>query len=80
MTTIQAQIIELMAKLPLTERRELVEHLYDVNLFGESVYDRLSPEQRARLDESISQAERGETIPSEQVFDRLAKKFGFSRA
>jgi hypothetical protein len=79
MTTIQAQIIELMGKLPLPERRQLVEHMYDVNLFDESVYDHLPAEQRARLDESIAQVERGETIPSDQVFDELAKKFGFSR-
>ena len=80
MTSVQAQIIDLMAQLPLSERRELVEHMYDVNLFDESVIDKLSPEQRARLDESIAQANRGEGIASHAVFDGLAKKFGFSRA
>ncbi len=79
MTTIQAQIIELIARLPLTERRELVEHLYDVNLFGDSIYDRLSSDQRTRLDASIAQADRGDVTPSETVFNELAKKFGFAR-
>ena len=80
MTSVQAQIIDLMAQLPLSERRELVEHMYDVSLFGDGVLDRLSPEQHARLDESIAQANRGEVLASDTVFDGLAKKFGFSRA
>ena len=79
MTAIQAPIIELLGKLPLTERRELVAHMYDANLFGENIYDRLSAERRARLDESIAQANRGAVISSDTVFDELAEKYGFSR-
>ena len=40
-------------------------------------------EQRAlveQLDESIAQAERGETVPAAEVFDRIAKRFVFSNA
>ena len=37
-------------------------------------------EQRAQLDESIAQAERGETVPAAEVFERIAKRFGFSNA
>jgi hypothetical protein len=80
MTAIQEQILDLMAKLPLAERREMVEHLYDVNIFGDSIIDRLSPEQRARLEDSITQADRGTVAKSEKVFDELALQLGLSRA
>ena len=79
MTRTQTQILTLIATLPLEERRELVEHMYDANLFGLSFYDRMTPEQRALLEDSITQADRGDVVPSEQVFSDLAKKFGFSR-
>lgn len=80
MTRAQNQILTLIAMLPLDQRRELVEHIYDVNLFGESFYDPMSAEQRAELDESIAQADRGDVVESEHVFAELARKFGFSRA
>jgi len=38
----------------------------------------LTPEQRAALDEGIAQAERGQVLPADEVFDRLAKRFGFT--
>jgi predicted transcriptional regulator len=41
-----------------------------------SFYDRMTPEQRAEPDEGIAQAERGQVVPAEEVFDRLAKRFG----
>jgi predicted transcriptional regulator len=34
-------------------------------------------DQRAALDEGIAQAERGQVLPGEEVFDRLAERFGF---
>jgi hypothetical protein len=80
MTATKAQILDLMAKLPLAERREMVEHLYDVNIFGDSVVGRLSPSQRARLDDSIAQADRGAVVASETVFDELGRNLGLSRA
>jgi predicted transcriptional regulator len=44
-----------------------------------SFYDRMTPEQCAELDEGIAQAERGQVRPAEEVFDRLAKRFGFTQ-
>ena len=79
MTETQTRIVQLFKTLPLTEQRALVEHLAETAQSG-SFYDRLSPEQRAQLDESIAQAERGETVPAAKVFDRIAKRFGFSNA
>jgi predicted transcriptional regulator len=43
-----------------------------------SFYERMTPQQRAELDEGIAQAERGQVVPVEEVFDRLAKCFGFA--
>ena len=45
---------------------------------GGSFYDRMTPQQRATLDEGIAQAERGQVRPAEEVFDRLTKRFGLS--
>ena len=45
----------------------------------DSFYDRMTPEQHAELDEGIAQAERGQVRPAEEVFDRLAKRFGFTQ-
>jgi predicted transcriptional regulator len=44
-----------------------------------SFYDRMTSEQRAELDEGIAQAECGQVRPAEEVFDRLAKHFGFTQ-
>jgi predicted transcriptional regulator len=77
MTKTQTQIIELFKTLGPVEQREVAEQLYERTVAG-SFYDRMTPEQRAALDEGISQAERGQVVPAEEVFDRLAKRFGFS--
>jgi hypothetical protein len=79
MTETQSLIVQLFKTLPPTEQRALVEHLAETAQSG-SFYNRLSPEQFAQLDEGIAQAERGETVPAIDVFDRLAKRFGFSKA
>jgi predicted transcriptional regulator len=50
----------------------------DETTFGGSFYDRMTLEQRAELDEGIAQAEQGQVRPADEVFDRLAKRFGFS--
>src|ERR1700735_4495659 len=77
MTKTQAQIIELFKTLDPAEQREIAEQLYERAVAG-SFYDRITPQQRAWIDEGIAQAERGQVLPAEEVFDRLAKRFGFS--
>ena len=77
MTNVQAQIIALFKTLDPAEQREVAEQLYERTAAG-SFYDRMTPDQRAELDEGIAQAERGQVLPAEEVFDRLAKRFGFS--
>jgi predicted transcriptional regulator len=76
MTKIQAQIIELFKTLDPAEQRDVAEQLYERAVAG-SFYNRMTPQQCARLDEGIGQAERGQVLPAEDVFDRLAKRFGF---
>jgi hypothetical protein len=75
----QAQIVELIAQLPLTERRELIEHVQESGLLDDSFYSRMTPEQRARLDEGIAQADRGEVVDGDEIFKRLASRFNFKR-
>jgi predicted transcriptional regulator len=77
MTKTQAQIIELFKTLDQAEQREVAEQLYERTVVG-SFYDRMTPQQRADFDEGIAQAERGQVRPAEEVFDGLAKRFGFS--
>lgn len=77
MTKTQAQILDLFQTLRPDERREILE-----NLSGAAPihlhYDRLTGEQRLKLDEGIAQAQRGDVAPAEAVFDRLAKRFDFT--
>jgi predicted transcriptional regulator len=79
MTKTQARIVELVTQLSPAERRELVEHLQEAGLLEESFYSRMTPEQRAQLDEGIAQADRGETVDGGEAFDRLAGRFNFKR-
>ena len=74
MTRNQAQILESIAALPETERRELVRHLVEANLAAPSFLERMSPEQRAHLNQAIAEAERGEFVEADEVFDRLARR------
>ena len=80
MTSTQAHIVELIARLSLTERLELFEHINDTGLLDESFYARMTPGQRAQLEEGIAQADRGEVVDGNVVFDRLAARFNFKRA
>ena len=80
MTKTQEQILELIAKLPLSERREVVEHIHEARLLDDSFFDSLSPEQREHLDEGLAQADRGEGQPATVVFDRIAKRHGIPQA
>ena len=80
MTKTQAQIIEMIARLPLAERREVVEHIQESKLLDESFYETMTPEQRAHRDEGIAQADRGEGQPASVVFDRIAKRHSIPQA
>ena len=79
MTKTQAEIVELIAQLSIAERRELVEHVQESGLLGESFYSRMTPEQRARLDEGIAQQERDEVVDGDGAFNRMAARFKFKR-
>ena len=73
----QAQIVESIAQLSLAERRELFEHVQEAGLLEDSIYSRMTPEQHAQLDEGIAQADRGEVVDGDEVFNRLASRFNF---
>jgi hypothetical protein len=79
MTRTQAQILELFQTLDQSEKRELAEQLYETAVAG-TFYDRMTPDQRAQLQESIEQADRGEGIASDEFFKQMAAKHGFTRA
>jgi predicted transcriptional regulator len=79
MTETETRIVQLFETLPPTQQQALIERLAETAQTG-SFYERMSADQRAQLDEGIAQAERGETVPAADVFDRLAKRFGFSNA
>jgi hypothetical protein len=76
MTKTKAQIIELFKTLDPVEQREIAERLYETAVTG-SFYERMTPEQHRQLDEGIAQAERGQVVPAEWAFDRLADRFAF---
>jgi hypothetical protein len=42
MTKTQAQIVELIAQLPLAERRESIEHVQQTGLLDDSFYSRMT--------------------------------------
>jgi predicted transcriptional regulator len=78
-TRTATRIIELFHTLPERDQRALAEQLMETAR-GASFYSRMSPQQRAELEEGLSEAERGETIPAEESFDDLAMRFGFRDA
>jgi hypothetical protein len=80
MTKTQAHIVELIGQLSLAERRELFEHVQRAGLLGETFYAHMTGEQRAQLDDGVSQADRGEVVDGGEAFDRLASRFNFKRA
>jgi hypothetical protein len=77
MTKTQVQIIELFRTLDPAEQRLIAEQLYETTVVG-SFCERMTSGQRAALDDGIAQAERGQVLPADEAFDRLAKRFGFS--
>jgi hypothetical protein len=80
MTSTQTQIVELIARLSLDERRELIEHVRAAGLLDDAFYARMPPDERAQLDEGIAQADRGEVVDGNEAFDRLAARFKLKRA
>jgi hypothetical protein len=80
MTKIQEQIVELIAQLSLAERHELLEHVQDAGLLNGSFYSRMTPKQRAQLEDGIAQADGSEVVDGEEAFERLGARFGFKRA
>ena len=78
MTSAQSQILELFRALSPEEKEALLPQLAE-SVIDVGVYDDLSAEEIAAIEEGIAQAERGETLDGDQLFDNLAKKFGFSR-
>ena len=77
MTKTETRILELFQTLPPEEQRALVERLNEAAR-PQSFFSRMTQDQRAKLDEGIAQAEAGDTLSATEVFDRLAKRFGFS--
>jgi predicted transcriptional regulator len=75
MNTRQSQILSLFQALPHDEQHALLTHLI------EKVEEapELTQEQIAAIDEGLAQMRRGETITGDELFGRLAKKFGFER-
>ena len=74
-----ARILDLFHTLPARDQRALVEELIEAAR-SDSFYSRMSAEQRASLDEGVSEAERGETVPAGETFDDLALRFGLRDA
>ncbi len=76
MTKAQKHILELLARLPVEQRWEIVEHITQSHLLDETFFDSMTPEQRAHLQEGVTEAERGEGEEASLVMDRLARKLG----
>ena len=74
MTDTKTQIRDLFETLPPDEQVELVGELSQ-QTESKSFVQRLNAAQRAELEYSISEADRGEGDPAVDVFDRLARKF-----
>ena len=80
MTETQARIVEMIAQLSLEERRELMAHIQNSGLLEDSFFAGMTAEQRAQLDEGVTQADRGEVVDAHESFDRLASRFHLKRA
>ena len=78
MTETETRIFELFQTLGPSEKRALVEKLSEAAA-SQFFYDRLSPDQRMKLDDGVAQANAGDVMSAVEVFDRLADRFGFSK-
>lgn len=56
-----------------------MEHVQESGLLEESFYSRMTPEQRAQLDEGIAQEDRGDVVDGDEAFSRMASRFKFNR-
>jgi hypothetical protein len=73
MTRAQAQILELFQSLPDAERRDLA-----VQLYG-TFFEQMTAAERAELDASILEADRGEGEPLDDALASMRAKHGFKR-
>lgn len=76
MTRTQAQILELFQALPDAERRDLAVQPYEQTVRG-TFYEHMTTAQRAELDASIAEAERGEGVPLDSALASMRAKYGF---
>jgi hypothetical protein len=76
MTAAQTRILELFRALNPGEREALVPRLAES---VSDVADELSAEEVAAIEEGLAEMRRGETIDANELFDRLAGKFSFSK-
>ena len=78
MNAAQSQILALFQSLPPDEQQALLPRL--VEQADEAPFiDDLTANEIAAIEEGLAQMKRGETIDADELFDRLAKKFGFER-
>jgi Mg/Co/Ni transporter MgtE len=77
MTRIQTRILELFETLSADERAEFLDRLAAQG--PPSFFDRMTAEQRAELDRSIAEADRGEGKPAADLFAEIAAKHGLVR-
>jgi hypothetical protein len=75
MNTLQSQILSLFQTLPHDEQHALLARL--IEQVDEA--PELTREEIAAIDEGLAQMRRGETVTGDELFGRLAKKFGFER-
>jgi hypothetical protein len=75
MTDKQAEILELIAGLPLPERQALIARARQSGLLDASIHAGLTPEQRDELTTAIAEAERGDVMTEEEMFERLESQF-----
>ena len=78
MTKTETRILELFQTLAPDEQRALVEKLSETT-HSRSIFDSMTLDQRRKLEEGIAQAEAGDVSAAADVFDRVAKRFGFSK-
>lgn len=76
MTTKQREILELIATLPLSERRALFDRATQAGLLDAAIHSNLSAEQQAELRQSMAEADRGDVVSEDEMFARLENQFG----
>ena len=77
MTADQTRVLEMFRALTPAEREALLPELAEIAAHP-SASGELSATELAAIDEGLAQMRRGETISADELFGRLARKFGFS--